>query len=144
MYQAAVIKTQNKFFLPFGEARFAPIATEDIGRVVAAVLADPAPHAGMSYDLFGPVILDMKEIAEIFSKTLERTITYVPIDSETFVANVKKAKNPDAYLLQHLASLGQDLKEGRPAGMNDLVEQLTGQKPMQMSEYVLKNRSAFE
>jgi NAD(P)H dehydrogenase (quinone) len=144
MYQATVIKTQSKFFLPFGEARFAPIATEDIGRVAAAVLADPAPHAGKSYDLFGPVILDMKEVAEIFSKTLKRTITYVPIDSETFVANVKKSKNPDAYLLQHLASLGQDLKEGRPAGMNDLVERLTGQKPMQMSEYVLKNRSAFE
>jgi uncharacterized protein YbjT (DUF2867 family) len=135
---------RNKFFLPFGEARFAPIATEDIGRVAAALLADPAPHAGMSYDLFGPAILDMKEIAEIFSRTLERTITYVLIDSETFVANVKKSKNPDPYLLQHLASLGQVLKEGRPAGMNDLVEQLTGQKPMQMSEYVLKNRSAFE
>ncbi|HXB06835.1 MAG TPA: NmrA family NAD(P)-binding protein [Puia sp.] len=144
MYQAAVIKAQNKFFLPFGDARFAPIATEDIGRVAAAVLADPAPHAGKSYDLFGPVILDMKEIAEIFSRTLGRTITYVPIDSETFIANVKKSKNPDPYLLQHLASLGQDLKDGRPAGMNDLAEQFTGQKPMQMSEYVQKNRLAFE
>ena len=120
------------------------IATEDIGRVAAAILADPAPHAGKSYDLFGPVILDMKQIAEIFSATLGRSITYVPIDSETFIANVKRAKNFDAYLLQHLASLGQDLKEGRPAGMNDLVEQLSGQKPMQMAEYVLRNRSAFE
>jgi hypothetical protein len=33
---------------------------------------------------------------------------------------------------------------GRPGGMNDLVERLTGQKAMQMSEYILKNRSAFE
>jgi uncharacterized protein YbjT (DUF2867 family) len=95
MYQAAVIKTQNKFFLPFGDARFAPIATEDIGRVAAAILADPATHAGRSYDLFSPVILDMKEVAEISS---------------------------DPYLLQHLAWLGEDLKKGRPAGMNDLVE----------------------
>jgi len=144
MYQAAVIKTQSKFFLPFGEARFAPIATEDIGRVAAAVLANPIPHAGKSYDLFGPVILNMTEVADIFSATLERTITYVPIDSETFVTNVKRSKDPHPYLLQHLASLGQDLKNGRPAGMNDLVEQLTGQKPMQMSEYILKNRSSFE
>lgn len=144
MYQAAVIKTQNKIVLPFGDARFAPIATGDVGRVAAAVLADPAPHAGKSYDLFGPVILDMNQVAEIFSKVLGRTITYVSIDSEAFVANVKKSRNADPYLLQHLASLGQDLKEGRPAGMNDLVERLSGQKPMEMSEYVVKNRSAFE
>jgi NAD(P)H dehydrogenase (quinone) len=144
MYQAGVIKTQSKFFLPFGDARFAPIATEDIGRVAAAILADPAPHAGKSYDLFGPVILDMKQIAEIFSVTLGRTITYVPVDSETFVANVKKAKNAHPYLLQHLASLGQDLQDGRPAGMNDLVEQLGGHKPMPMSDYIRNNRSAFE
>lgn len=83
-------------------------------------------------------------LATIFSTTLGRTITYVPIDSETFVANVKKSGNPDPYLLQHLDSLGQDLKNGRPAGMNDLVERLSGQKPMPMSEYVLKNRPAFE
>ncbi|HVU94454.1 MAG TPA: NmrA family NAD(P)-binding protein [Puia sp.] len=144
MYQAGVIKTQNRFFLPFGDARFAPIATEDIGRVAASILADPVPHAGKSYDLFGPVILDMKQVAEIFSATLGRTITYVPIDSETFVANVKRAKDAHPYLLQHLASLGRDLQEGRPAGMNDLVERLGGQKPMSMAEYIRKNRSAFE
>jgi len=143
MYQAAIIKTQNKFFLPFGDARFAPIATEDIGRVVAALLTDPAPHAGRSYDLFGPRILTMYEVADIFSATLQKPIAYVPIDTESFVGIVKKSLNPDPYFIQHISSLGQDLREGRPAGMNDLVEQLTGEKPMQMAEYIKKNKTAF-
>lgn len=144
MYQAMMIKTQSKFFLPFGQASFAPIATEDIGHVVASLLADPTPHAGKSYDLFGPKILNMTEVAEIFSGVLGRTITYVPIDTETFVDIVKKFLNPDPYFIQHVTSLGLDLKEGRAAGMNDLVENLTGQKPMEIAEFVQKHRAAFE
>lgn len=143
MYQAFMIKTQSKFFLPFGDAQFAPIATEDIGRVVAALLDNPAPHAGKSYDLFGPKILNMTEIAAIFSDTLGRTITYVPIDTPTFVDIVKKFMDADEYFIQHVSSLGLDLKEGRTAGMNDLVEILTGQKPMEIAEFVSKNKAAF-
>lgn len=143
MYQAAIIKNQRKFFLPFGDARFAPIATEDIGRVVAAILADPAPHAGRSYDLFGPGILSMVEIAEIFSSTLGTKISYVPIDTATFVDILKKFLNPDPYFVQHVSSLGGDLREGRAAGMNNLVEELTGEKPMEISEYILRNKAAF-
>jgi len=142
-YQASNIRSKSQFFLPFGDARFAPIATEDIGRVIAAILADPAPHAGKSYDLFGPKILDMTEAAAIFSEALGRKITYVPIDAEAFGNIVKTAMNADPYLVQHVSSLGQDLKDGRPAGMNDLVETLTGQQPMEMLEYVNRNKIAF-
>ena len=49
---------KNVLALPFGEGRFAPISSEDQGRVIAAVLADPKPHAGQLYKLFGPVEVD--------------------------------------------------------------------------------------
>ncbi|HTD38988.1 MAG TPA: hypothetical protein VK671_00105 [Mucilaginibacter sp.] len=48
-----------------------------------------------------------------------------------------------SYFTQHVTALGQDLKEGRAAGMNNLVEELTGQKPMTMVDYVIKNKAAF-
>jgi uncharacterized protein YbjT (DUF2867 family) len=106
-------------------------------------LADPAPHAGKSYDLFGPKILDMTEVAAIFSDALGRKITYVPVDTETFAGIVKTAMNAEPYFVQHVSSLGQDLKDGRTAGMNDLVETLTGQKPMGMLEFINRNKIAF-
>lgn len=143
LYQASNIRSKSQFYLPFGDARFAPIATEDIGRVIATILADPAPHAGKSYDLFGPKILDMTEAAAIFSGALGRKITYVPIDTKTFAAIVKTAMNADPYFIQHVSSLGQDLKDGRAAGMNDLVETLTGQQPMEMLEFINRNKIAF-
>lgn len=143
MYQARAIKGDSKFYLPFGDAKFAPIATEDIGRAAAAVLADPKPHAGKSYDLFGPKILNMAEVAEIFTGVLDRKVTYVPIDTETFIDILKKFTPGHPYFIQHVTSLGQDLKEGRAAGMNDLVEELTGQKPLAMADYIIKNKAAF-
>jgi uncharacterized protein YbjT (DUF2867 family) len=143
LYQASTIRSKSQFYLPFGDARFAPIATEDIGRVVASILADPGPHAGKSYDLFGPKTLDMTEAAAIFSEALGRKITYVPIDSEAFAGIVKTAMNADPYLIQHVSSLGQDLKDGRPAGMNNLVETLTGQRPMDMLAFINRNKMAF-
>jgi hypothetical protein len=85
----------------------------------------------------------MTQAAEIFSEALGRKIIYVPIDSETFAGIVKTAMNADPYLIQHLSSLGQDLKDGRTAGMNDLVETLTGQQPMDMLEFVNRNKMAF-
>ncbi|HTD41591.1 MAG TPA: NmrA family NAD(P)-binding protein [Mucilaginibacter sp.] len=143
IYQARAIKADSKFYLPFGDAKFAPIATEDIGRVVAAVLADPKPHAGKSYDLFGPKILNMIEIAEMFTDVLGRKVTYVPIDTETFIGILKKFTAGHPYFIQHVTALGQDLKEGRAAGMNNLVEELTGQKPLTMVDYIIKNKAAF-
>ena len=88
-------------------------------------------------------ILNMNEVASAFSDVLGKKITYVPIDSATFSGIVKKSINADPYLVQHLSSLGQDLKDGRPAGMNDLVETLTGQQPMDMLEFINRNKIAF-
>jgi NAD(P)H dehydrogenase (quinone) len=132
-----------KFHLPFGDAKFAPIATEDIGRVATAALADPKPHAGQSYDLFGLEILNMTEVAEIFTGVLDRKVTYVSIDTETFVRILKKYTDGHPYFIQHVTAFGQDLKEGRAAGMNNLVEKLTGQKPLAIVDYIIKNKSAF-
>jgi NAD(P)H dehydrogenase (quinone) len=80
MYQAKFIKEQSRLILPFGEARYAPIAAEDIGRVVASILAEPEGHAEQVYPLFGPKELTQPEIVAILSDVLGRTITYVPMD----------------------------------------------------------------
>ena len=84
MYVATFIKQQNQLILPFGEARYAPIAAEDLGRVVASILADPLSHAGQAYPLFGPKELTQFEIAGILSDVLGRKIIYVPMEIEAF------------------------------------------------------------
>ena len=48
------VRQSNQIRLPFGEGKTSPIAAEDVARVIAALLADPAPHIGKIYDLTGP------------------------------------------------------------------------------------------
>ena len=40
--------------MPFGESKHAPIAAEDIARVIVSILENPSAHKGKTYQLFGP------------------------------------------------------------------------------------------
>ena len=79
-YHASTIREKSVLPLPFGNGRYAPIAAEDQGRVIAAILADPTDHAGKVYPLFGPKEMDEYEIAKILSEILARPITYIPME----------------------------------------------------------------
>jgi NAD(P)H dehydrogenase (quinone) len=142
MYVASFIKQQSQLILPFGQARYAPIAAEDLGRVVASVLADPSSHAGQNYPLFGPKELTQFEVAGILSDVLGRKITYIPMEIEAF-KGVLKDMGRTPHFIQHVSAVAQDCRDGIFSGTNDLVEKITGQKPMQMVDYIVKNKALF-
>jgi Predicted nucleoside-diphosphate-sugar epimerases len=141
-YVAKFIKQQSQLILPFGDAHYAPIAAEDLGRVVASILADPSGHAGQVYPLFGHKELTQFEIAGILSDVLGRKISYIPIEIEAFNA-VLKDMGYTPHFIQHVSAVAQDCRDGIFSGTNDLVKKLTGQLPLQMVDYILKNKSLF-
>lgn len=127
---------------PFGRGRHAPIAAEDQGRVIAAVLTNPAPHAGKVYPLFGPVELDHYQIAEKLSTTLGRPFRYEPVSIPEFVTIMRQGGiSPRG--IQHIASVAQDYQDGIFSGTNDVVERITGKPPLTLEEYVERNRANF-
>ncbi|WP_372666831.1 NmrA family NAD(P)-binding protein [Amycolatopsis kentuckyensis] len=128
--------------LPFGEGRHAPIAAADQGRVIAAVLADPEPHAGAAYSLHGPVELNHREIAEIMAGALGIPVRYEPISVEEFSASMA-ARGLPAHLIQHLGNVAVDYRNGVFAGTNDVVEQVGGQAPLSVEQFVLANKESF-
>jgi uncharacterized protein YbjT (DUF2867 family) len=129
--------------LPFGDGRHAPIAAEDQARVITAILEDPAPHAGRVYPLFGRKEMNHHEIADEMSKALCRTVTYTPISIEEFTERLHH-RGFDEHLIQHLASVAMDYRNGVFAGTNDIVRTVTGIEPQSVQEFVIRNRSSFE
>jgi uncharacterized protein YbjT (DUF2867 family) len=129
--------------LPFADGRHAPIAAEDQGRLIAAVLEDPAPHAGKIYPLCGPVELDHHQIAEAMSKTLGRPITYVPIEIDQFRAALER-QGQSPHLVQHLINVAVDYRNGVFAGTDDVIERVTGTAPLTVEAFVERNRQAFD
>jgi len=130
------------YAVPFSpNARFAPISAVDQGAVIAGILADPEPHIGKTYPLFGPVELSPLQIAEIVSKTLEKDVRYEHITGEQWVRNLHGQDIP--FVSQHLKEATDDVEVGIFAGTNNIVEQITGRPPMTVSEFVEKHRQDF-
>src|ERR1700746_4093865 len=48
------VRDRGRIELPFGRGKTSPVATPDVARVVAAVLADPGPYLGQVLELTGP------------------------------------------------------------------------------------------
>src|SRR5258708_13505580 len=123
------------FPLPFGSARFPPIAAEDQGGVIAAILNDSAEHAGKIYPLYGPKELTQYEVADILTQVLGRKITYVPVEIEAF-SEIWKEMGYSPYIRQHISAVAQDCRARVFSGTNNLVENLTAQNPMQIVDYI--------
>ncbi|MBX7160647.1 MAG: NmrA family NAD(P)-binding protein, partial [Acidimicrobiia bacterium] len=61
---------------PAGDGALAPVARDDVARSAAAVLAAASTHAGRTYDLTGPRLVTMSDVARALSEAVGRRITY--------------------------------------------------------------------
>ena len=120
--------------MPAGKGRHAPPAAADQGRVIAALLADPADHAGRTYPLFGPVEMDHTQMAAELSAALGRRITYQDVPIDEYCRDLAAMGVP-AYIVQHLGGAMEAYQQGVMSGMNDTIERLTGRKPMSVAEF---------
>jgi len=84
------VRDRGRIELPFGRGKTNPVAAADVARVVAAVLAEPGPHLGRTYELTGPRSQDMHGVAREFSEALNREVTYFDIPPEDWERELKR------------------------------------------------------
>ena len=140
---AADITRHGVLRLPLGHGRHAPITVEDQAHVIAAILADPGPHAGATYPLYGPVEMDHFAIAEEFSTVLGRPISYEPVEYDDF-AHQLSAVGYGPHLVQHLRHVSQDYQRGVFAGTNDVVERIGHKTPVTVAEFIAQHRGIYQ
>jgi uncharacterized protein YbjT (DUF2867 family) len=141
---AKEIWAKKKIEFPFENGRHAPISTEDQGRVIAHILANPTGHEGKVYTLHGPTEMNHTEIAAVMSEALGARIEYAPTSIEEFKLKMENLYKFPPFLVQHLVEVAQDYREGIFAGTNDNVERITGTPPLSVSAVTEKNRKAFQ
>lgn len=137
------IWTTKKIQFPFANGRHAPIASDDQGRVIAHILANPEAHAGKTYTLHGPVEMNHDEIAAAMSKALGARIAYAPISIEEFRSKMVDLYKFPPFLTQHLTEVARNYRDGVFSGVNDVVEKITGTPPLSVQQFVAQNRAAF-
>ncbi|MET8446797.1 NmrA family NAD(P)-binding protein [Streptomyces sp. NPDC005209] len=140
---ARSIRENGTLALPFGTGRTSPIATEDVARVVATVLRDPAAHIGHVYELTGPQSLDMTQIAEQYSRALGRPVTYVDVPLDQWREDVLAKAGLPPHTEQHIATMARLHRENRYDRTSDDVERLTGEPARTVESFVAARKDFY-
>jgi uncharacterized protein YbjT (DUF2867 family) len=129
------VRDRGRIELPFGQGKTSPVAAADVARAVAAVLTDPGPHLGQTYELTGPRSQDMHGVAREFSDALNRDVTYSDIAPEDWERELKKAGLPE-HLTRHLVTMGELHRANRYDRQADGVERVSGRPAISVREFV--------
>jgi uncharacterized protein YbjT (DUF2867 family) len=142
-FAAPSLRERNLLALPIGTGRTSPIATSDVARTVAAVLVDPADRIGDIYELTSPASLDIDGLAAEYTLGLGRPIRGTDIPQETWVREVLKPLGLPAHLEQHLSTMALLHRAGRYDRATDDVENITGQPPSTVGQYIAEHPELF-
>jgi len=120
--------------MPVGKGRHSPIAADDQGRAIAALLKNPEGHIGTTIPLSGPVEMDHEQMATELSEALGRKIVFQDLPIDEYCSSIEAMGVP-AYIVQHLRGAMADYHNGRMSGADDNVEKLTGRRSMTVGEF---------
>ena len=139
---ARSIRENGTIALPFGSGRTSPVALDDVARVVATVLRNPAPHIGHIYELTGPRSVDMTELATAFTRALDRPVTYVNVPLDRWQAGLSRLGLPP-HTEQHVATMAKLHRDNRYDRTADGVERVTGIPPQSIEAFVAARRDFY-
>ncbi|TCG04775.1 NmrA family transcriptional regulator [Paraburkholderia steynii] len=120
--------------MPVGKGRHSPIAADDQGRAIAALLKNPEGHIGTTIPLSGPVEMDHEQMATELSEALGRKIVFQDLPIDEYCSSIEAMGVPP-YIVQHLGGAMADYHNGRMSGADDNVEKLTGRRSMSVGEF---------
>ena len=140
---ARSIQQNGTIALPFGAGRTSPVAVDDVARVLATVLRDPAPHIGQVYELTGPRSVDMTELAAEFSRALGRPVSYADVPLERWLAEGLSRMGLPPHVEQHIATMAQLHRDNRYDRTADGVERVTGIPPQSIEAFVAARRNFY-
>ncbi|MEM9057973.1 MAG: NmrA family NAD(P)-binding protein [Pseudomonadota bacterium] len=109
------------------------VDVDDIADVVVAALTQPG-HAGKLYEVTGPRLLTLADIAAELSTATGRAIRYTPVPHDAFVQGIAAAGAPQDVLWM-LDYLFATVLDGRNAYLCDGVQRALGRPPKDFAEF---------
>ncbi len=137
---AAQIK-QGAFTAGPAAKRIALIDARDIAAAAVAALTEDG-HAGMTYDLNGPELLDGFAQAAVFSSVLGRPVKYLDLSAADFVEKLKSFGLP-GWMVEAFGVVAADPEV--PGDQSSAVtERILHRKPNTLEQFVKDYRDAFQ
>ena len=109
------------------------VDVDDIAEVATVALTEPG-HVGEVYEVTGPRLLTLADVAAELSNATGRKIEYVPVPHDAFVAGVAESGAPEevVWMLDYLFATVLD---GRNAYLTDGIQRALGREPKDFADY---------
>lgn len=119
--------------MPVGDIKEPFVDTEDIAEVAVAALTDER-HIGQIYELSGPRLLSMDDVASDLSNALGRPVVFESVTVEEYAKELVQHGFSEEESLP-VAELIADVLDGRNAYLVDGVERALGRAPKDFADY---------
>ena len=126
------------------ERRQSMVDLDDLTDVACAVLNDPGPHAGATYELVGPGRYTAHELGEIMSRVLDRPVQVREIDADTYLRAWVGDGDPADFTHQSrvLRSISGHYSAHDFIGNPNVLTWLLGRPPTSFETYVRRQHAA--
>ena len=142
MMAAQSVAEQGTIYFALGDAKLPMVDVRDIGASVAAILANPAPHAGKTYTLTGPTAIGIDQVASALGEALGKPVKYVPVPVAAMVETLTKM-GLDDYNQVALRDYFTAYSRGWESQVTSAVKDLTGIEARGIAEFARDHAAAF-
>jgi uncharacterized protein YbjT (DUF2867 family) len=142
MMAARSVAEQGKIYFALGDAKVPMIDVRDIAASVAAILKNPAPHAGKTYTLTGPAAIGVDQVAAAIGEAVGKRVEYVPVPVAAMIETVTKM-GLDDYNQVSLRDYFTSYSRGWESGVTTAVKDLTGSPARSIEEFARDHAGAF-
>lgn len=142
MMAAASVTEQGAIYFALGDAKLPMVDVRDIGASVAAILKNPAPHAGKTYTLTGPTAIGIDDVAVAIGEAIGKPVKYVPVPVAAMVETLTKM-GLDDYNQVALRDYFTSYSRGWESQVTTCVKDLTDTAPRTIREFARDVAAAF-
>ncbi len=119
--------------MPIGDVADPFLDADDIADVVVTALLDDR-HIGQLYELTGPRLLTLTEVAQTIGDAIGRPVTFVPMSKDEYAASIADQGFP-GEVAHHIADVIALALDGRNIEMTDDVERVLGRPARDFADH---------
>jgi len=144
LWSAETIKARGELYSSLGSTPASHVDARDIAAVIVAALTDPPDrHAGQVHLVTGPAALSFHDMAEIFSRLLERPVRYQPLSDEQLKTGLLAAGQSE-WQAAALVELNTYARQGHASVVTDTVERITGRPARTLEQWLRDHAAVFQ
>lgn len=120
---------------PAADGRVAAVCREDVARVAATILREPALHRDVTYTLTGPEAISLDEAAAMISAARGAVVRFQNETIDQAYASRERYHAP-VWQVDAWVSTYTSIALGEVAEVTDDVERVTGRRAMSLNEFL--------